>query len=147
MVRHGSITFEGCCARLGVLSAFPPQLGHPRRFRISRDEADKAIASLKGTPLTRCVSLKKHGNEIVGCITEAWTTNTELLVRGSIWTAGQQTFLREVRADKIGLSIEAIDANFRYNWMRDFKFNGVAALYRDEVAFPDTWIKLPKVGR
>lgn len=140
---HKAVRFEGCCALIGVVSDYVPVVGlTDKRFQLERSQVDRALPSLVGKPVSASLELDEHGSERIGCITHAWTSQSEVLVQGTLWLAWSPKLILAVQAGKMGMSLELLNALYEDGCYRDFSLNGVAALRKEYAAFTKTWMRI-----
>lgn len=170
--RHPNrLPFRGVLTLVDTPSDRPPSGARDHRVLLTRQAAERALASLLGMALDYTPALDAHdAKRKVGIITSAevielsvascqlagrrsdnrqLTTGNCIAVSGYIFAKDFPEVVRELRWNpaRLGMSYELSDAtvqdvNARIWTLTDVTFTGAAILRRDKAAYSQTWIEL-----
>jgi hypothetical protein len=146
--------FQGVLTRVDEPSERAPAGARGHRVFLTREAAERALASLVGMALDHTPALDGHdARRKVGIITAAEIEGRDLRVEGYLFARDFPDVVREIRlgSGRLGMSYELADARVEdvraEIWrLTEVTFTGAAILLKQKAAYGRTWIEMKGAG-
>jgi len=145
------VPFEGVLTVVNAASDRAPAGARGHRVMLTRDAAEKALASLVGMAVDYRPGWDGHdARRKIGLVTEADVIGPRLMVRGYLYARDFPEVTRAIEAhapEKLGMSYELADARVEDMRAEIWKltrvtFTGAAILLRDKAAYRATSFRM-----
>lgn len=136
--------FTGTLLILDEASNKPPHGAEGHRIFVPSAVAKKRLGTLINTGINYTRELDSHSpRHKVGVITGARISGNKVLVNGFLWGKDFPEVSRDLRAGKLGMSMELADVYVRSKtdpiWhLEDFHFSGATILFKSAAAYTNT---------
>jgi len=136
--------FNGTLLILDQASDKPPHGAEGHRIYVPTSVAKKRLETLINMGTNYSHELNSHAPQHkVGVITGARISGNKVLVNGFLWKRDFPSVERDLRAGKLGMSMELQDVSVRDKdapvwYLEDFHFSGATILFKSAAAYTQT---------